>query len=356
MDASIHQDVSSFIATMLSLGGFHKVTDDDDKFIMLNDVENDRWKPVTNKGKYLAIYGTKNGDTSIINPFAEGALNNKEDTWFYKEVNSIFSANLIKLIKHVLTRAAAMNDKKNYKKQKGDTQVGDYVGEYGSRISKATVNEFNSLIKDPFEFFNIYVSVRQGKASIHCKVFNDEDRKNHTNVRKTTWLILETIIESLLKIDEEDCKKRDTVFNAYTWTVENGNIPKIEATANVLCKLYKNLSEAADRLLGLDFSGYEVLEKHLPNLSAYYRAAKWCASSINTQPASTVNTSTPSPVGNVSGLPDQVIANMHANNSIGGAIQPNYNAPVYMQRAPEYDNRDSDLPEAIRRNLGYGYR
>jgi hypothetical protein len=272
----VARDASNFIATFISLGDMFRVTDDTNRYIMQKDIEHEgQWvQPVLTINKAtrpLAIYGTQARDVCVINPFADGISATSEDNWFYKTVNEIFSSYLIAVMKHILVRIVAQKDKKNYEKMKGDDVCGDYVGEYASKINKITINEFNGLIKNPYEFFKVYVSIRKGTAEVRCKIFNDEDRKYLTNIRKSTWGALETIITSLLKTND--------AFSDFEWKIESKHIPKLEAMANILGELYTRLQEPAERLLGVKFDGLDVFLKHLPNLETYYNEAHWCVTS-----------------------------------------------------------------------------
>ena len=336
----VARDASNFIATFIGLGGQFKVTDDENRYILQRDLDNEgNWvQPVLTVNKVarpLAIYGTKAQDVCIINPFADGISASSEDNWFYHRINEVFSSYLIAIMKYIIVRIIAQKDKKNYEKQKGDDVVCDYVGEYASKVNKITLNEFNGLIKDPFEFFKVYVSIRKGTAEIHCRVFNDKDREYYSNIRKTTWSVLETMLTSLLKTDDD--------FSAFKWTIEAGDkLPKLRAMANIYGELYGRLAEPAKRLLGIEFEDLDVFDKHLKNLDVYYQVAHFGITA--SAPATVKNVKTAAaPVAPGSTLPQY---------SVGQDVPPQlnrgYNQPSTLNYGYEprpMQPRQSTLPD-----------
>lgn len=332
--ADINKDISDFLACMLGLGGLYAISDDDKKYVLIKHEDN-TYGQLFQDETPVSIYGTSDGSSFIINPFAEGNITEEQGTFFYKTVNNMFAAVLIKTMKHIINRVLAMQPKnaKNYKAMEGDSRVSDYTGILGNKITKGTLAEFKGIIgersgKNPMDFFNLYLNKRKGEMVVHCAVFNKSVREQHTNVSQNTWNLLEYMVTKLLKTDNE--------FSDLVWHVENGNIARIEAYANMLAELWGRLAPAA-KLIGVDVAAsVKALRSHLPNLEAYYNKAKWCSSPINNpNPGIKV---TQAPVQPGVNLPPAVLNNM---NQQAQFVQP---ATVGM---------NSNLPPVIQNNLNY---
>jgi len=378
-----NDDIINFIAQTIEIGGAFIVTTDDDKFITRNDGEVITLKPVDGEEpRKLAIYGTKNPDVFIVNPFNEGEATQAISNWYYSSRNTLISVILIKTIIRIL-EAGLRSHGKNAKEEKGDPQCAKYLGKYTSKVDEKMLKEFTSLSSHIHEFANIFYNQSKRIGRFNCLLFKSSAKELYTNVRKASWEVFEEIAKKVL-----DCKSLDD----FEFKPDNPNIPVFESFINIFCLLMEKLEEPA-KLAGFDLSNHKVIKSYIPYLDQYHQQAKWCTDSINHLQIGTVDTVTGvnnnvAATGVTAGmhaadLPPIVAGNLNRTmmNSVpmpvmqpvapmpaytpsmsmttGSDLPPcvqqslhgGYAQPVQMQQV--YTNNGSDLPPAVRMKFGY---
>ena len=360
-----NEDIVSFIAQTIEIGGLFKVSCDSDKFIMADD------KPVMmklsedDKSRPLAIYGTMNSDAYIVNPFNEGEASASISNWYYSSRNLTIGAIIVKIIIRIL-EAAARAHGKNAKEEEDDALCAKYLGKYTSKIDDKMLKEFTSLSNSLQEFCSIFYNKSKRTCKLNCLIFKQSAKEHYSNVRKASWEVFEHIAKAIL-----GCKNIDE----FDYIPENPNIPVFESFINIYVELMKRLEKPAE-LVDIDLSNWKTIKEFLPYLDQYYQQAKWCTDSINhtkgMYPADNVtsNSGTCAPVQNTTNgdvLPVDFYQNTQApvvpmqmpvNNNSGDVLPPDFfqpnNAPVpaMMMQQPINTNGDK-LPPDFFQPLGF---
>ncbi len=347
-----NDDIINFIAQTIEIGGAFTVTTNDDKFIMRNDDEVITLKPVDGEEpRKLAIYGTKNPDVFIVNPFNEGEATQAISNWYYSSRNTLISVILIKTIIRIL-EAGFRSHGKNAKEEKGDPQCAKYLGKYTSKVDEKMLKEFTSLSSHIHEFASIFYNQSKRIGRFNCLLFKSSAKELYTNVRKASWEVFEEIAKKVL-----DCKSLDD----FEFKPDNPNIPVFESFINIFCLLLEKLEEPA-KLAGFDLSNYKVIKSYIPYLDQYHQQAKWCTDSINhlqVSDVSTVSDATNKAVAagvtagvHSSDLPPIVAGNLN-RTMMNGVMQPVAPMPAY---APSMGmTMGSDLPPCVQQSMNGGY-
>lgn len=358
-----NEDIISFIAQTIEIGGLFKVSCDSDKFIMADD------KPVMmklsedDKTRPLAIYGTMNSDAYIVNPFNEGEASASISNWYYSSRNLTIGAIIVKIIIRIL-EAAARAHGKNAKEEEDDALCAKYLGKYTSKIDDKMLKEFTSLSNSLQEFCSIFYNKSKRTCKLNCLIFKQSAKEHYSNVRKASWEVFEHIAKAIL-----GCKNVDE----FDYIPENPNIPVFESFINIYVELMKRLEQPAE-LVNIDLSNWKTINEFLKYLDSYYQQAKWCTDSINhtkgmyPEDNCTSNSGTCAPVQNTTGdvLPVDFYQNaqqapammvIQQPTSTNGEVlppdfyQPN-NAPVpaMMMQQPINTNGDKLPPDFFQSN------
>lgn len=324
-----NEDIISFIAQTIEIGGLFKVSCDSDKFIMADD------KPVMmklsedDKTRPLAIYGTMNSDAYIVNPFNEGEASASISNWYYSSRNLTIGAIIVKIIIRIL-EAAARAHGKNAKEEEDDALCAKYLGKYTSKIDDKMLKEFTSLSNSLQEFCSIFYNKSKRTCKLNCLIFKQSAKEHYSNVRKASWEVFEHIAKAIL-----GCKNVDE----FDYIPENPNIPVFESFINIYVELMKRLEQPAE-LVNIDLSNWRTINEFLPYLDQYYQQAKWCTDSINhtkgmyPEDNCTSNSGTCAPVQNTTANGDVLPVDFYQNTQ---------QVPVVPMQMPVVNNNSGDV-------------
>lgn len=362
-----NEEITSFIAQTIEIGGYFKVGLDDDKFIY--DVRDDGTSKVVEIAlngtdvKPLAVYGTKNPNVYIINPFNEGDATQSLINWYNVSRNAMAGSLIVKIMIRVLEAGVRANSKKA-KLEEGDTIASKYLGKYASKIDEKMLKELASLTSKIGDFFTIYYHKKEKLCTVNCLLFKDTAMKLFPSIRKQTWEVLRAVFLSILGIDKID---------AFDCRPENPNIPLFETTITVYVNLMEHLEQPA-KLIGVDLSDWKNIAKYLKYLDAYYQKARWCTDCVNTMPSQTVN-SVPMqpqiPRQPIADVPPAVISSMSRRATTTMPMQPYVSeaimsdvppilrqrmvtcAPVPVYAPPVANNMPDDVPPILKQMMGH---
>lgn len=276
-------DISSFLKSLIELGGGNVVDDSPDKYIRLKSTGKQETLTIDGRSQPLAIYGTRATDAIIINPFAEGEADSTKNTWFYASRNIVLSAILASIMKKLLTIGAENANRKKGEKETADMKAIGLLSKHILSVDEKMVKEFESLSKELHNFFNIYYNKTTRQGEVKCVIFVEAQRKAFPSIRVKTWDVLAGLMRDILNV---------TDLSEFNYMPQTLGVPVFESFANILVNIYARLEEPM-KLIDRTVDNLAALRSHLKYLPQYYGKAKWCTAP---QPAVGANMGMASPL------------------------------------------------------------
>lgn len=279
------RDVTSFLKKLVELGGVLHVDETPDLMVRYVGGEPLTVKNTDGVPKPICLYGTKNGECVILNPFAEGSAEAEKMTVYYYIRNHSIAAVMIAIIKKLIqigTRANAGTKKKKDEDDAPNMKAIGLITKYVGNMDDKLLKEFNSITSDPTAFMSINYNNRTKSSSLKCLVFNTKQREGF-NVRVQSWELFQNIILDLLKVESLD---------AFDTMASSVGMPLFETNTKVLIEVYDKIADIIFVLLddadlteekkaaykSINHEAIATLRSHIKYLKDYQAIAKWCRS------------------------------------------------------------------------------
>lgn len=274
---STHTDqcVSKFLKELLEIGGLYTVDDTPDKFIR-NRVTGEVERAMSgDKNLPLAIYGTYNADSLILNPFSEGEAKSTQASWFFSNTNICLAMNILAMMTKLLE--IGVNQNKTGKDAKGkkdseepmlDMKLVDLLAPVAKDIDEKILQELKTISKPSSNFFMVFYNKKTACTEVTSILTSDVKKKafDSKSVRNKTWTVLETLLLRLLSTDD---------LSEFLYKPKTSMCRVFEGFSFVLTKVYSRLNEYSSLLIGKEFNTVN-LESHLSYFEQYAKTAYWC--------------------------------------------------------------------------------
>lgn len=272
-------DISEFLSELIELGGVHFVDRDSNKLI--RDPDGNTY--TLNNGDRvvdLAVYGSVARDVAIVNPFADGGMNNEQSLWFYSSRNEVLSGLLAKAVMTVIEIIAKANktgstEKKGKKGKSEDTTdaiaraAGTYASSCALLINENMVDEFRLISSDWKNFAKIYYNKSKRRAEFKCSLFSELEKRTLVESKKVKakdWEPIQSIVLKVLGVEDVGQLVTDAKIH---------DMPAFDSICRLYVEVLGRLSKPLKTLANIDLDTSKV-EGQLGNLEAYYQKAKWC--------------------------------------------------------------------------------